>query len=337
MSIFNVFIGATIMQEPKISVIVPVYKVEKYLKRCVDSIINQTYRNLEIILVDDGSPDSCPAMCDKFAEKDSRIIVIHKENGGLSDARNAGLDIAKGEYFGFVDSDDYISPIMYETLLNRILSDKSELAVCEYVRVYDSDEREKSEKTLQETHKRCYSPDEFISELFLQRSGAYVVAWSKLYRREIFSTLRFPFGKQHEDEFIIHRVIAQCQKISYAEDTLYYYWQRGESIMSREFDVRRLDYGDALIDRYYFTKKNKLKQWKAATAKTLSYELEKWSSYAKDNIEIQKKYNEIRKRSWFLFFEKDVWSEYNNHGRFYMKIQLIMPVIEKIVRRLYNK
>lgn len=326
-----------VLEEPLISIIVPIYKVEKYLKECVDSILAQTYQNFELILVDDGSPDSCPAMCDEFAKQDSRVVVIHKENGGLSDARNAGLDIAKGEYIGFVDSDDYISPIMYETLLNRILSDKSELAVCEYVRVYDSDEREKSEKTLQKTRKRCYSPDEFFSEVFLKCSGAYVVAVNKLYHKNIFRKLRFPVGKQHEDEFIIHRVIAQCKNISYIEDELYYYFQREGSIMNRTFNVRNLDYGDALIDRYHFTKRNKYEEWKNDTVCRLSSQLEKWNKYAKDNIEIRKKYNELRKKSWFLVFEKKAFISYNSHGRLYMKFQLIMPKLAESMNKLYNK
>lgn len=325
------------MNNPKISVIVPVYKVEKYLIKCVDSILAQTYKNLEIILVDDGSPDACPRICDQFAKLDDRIIVIHKENGGLSDARNAGLDIAKGEYIGFVDSDDYISPVMYETLLNRILLDKSELAVCEYVRVYDSDEREKIEKKLHRARKRCYSPNEFISEMFLQCNGAYVVAWNKLYKNEIFNTLRFPIGKQHEDEFIIHHVIAQCKKISYIEDEMYYYRQREGSIISKGFNVKSLDYGDALIDRYHFTKRNKCEIWKNDTVCRLSSQLEKWNIYAEDNIEIRKKYNELRRKSWFLIFEKNAFISYNSHGRFYMKFRLIMPKLADSMNKLYNK
>lgn len=325
------------MENTKVSIVVPVYKVEKYLERCVDSIINQTYRNLEIILVDDGSPDSCPAMCDKFAEKDSRIIVIHKENGGLSDARNAGLDIARGEYIGFVDSDDYIAPTMYEVLMKRIVSDKSDLAVCEYVRVYDSGEQLKNKQWHQKAHNKCYTSNEFIADLFIHNSGAYVVTVNKLYNREIFRTLRFPFGKQHEDEFIIHRVIAQCKNISYIEDELYYYFQREGSIMNRTFNVRNLDYGDALIDRYHFTKRNKYEEWKNDTVCRLSSQLEKWNKYAKDNIEIRKKYNEIRKKSWFLVFEKKAFISYNSHGRLYMKFQLIMPKLAEAMNKLYNK
>lgn len=326
-----------VLEEPLISIIVPIYKVEKYLKECVDSILAQTYQNFELILVDDGSPDSCPAMCDEFAKRDSRVVVIHKENGGLSDARNAGLDIARGKYICFVDSDDYIAPTMYEVLMKRIVSDKSDLAVCEYVRVYDSGEQLKNKKWHQKAHNKCYTSNEFIADLFIHNSGAYVVAVNKLYHKNIFRKLRFPVGKQHEDEFIIHHVIAQCKKISYIEDDLYYYRQREGSIISKGFNVKSLDYGDALIDRYHFTKRNKYKEWKNDTVCRLSSQLEKWNKYAKDNIEIRKKYNELRKKSLFLVFEKNSWSWYNRHGRLYMKMKLIMPGVAEFINNLYNK
>lgn len=325
------------MNNPKISVIVPIYNVEKYLEKCVYSIINQSYTNLEIILVDDGSPDKCGEICDEFAKKDNRIIVIHKKNGGLSDARNAGLDIAKGDYIGFVDSDDYIAADMYEKLLNAIISDQSDFAICEYVCVYESDEFAQNDKEQMEMVKKCYSTNEFISDKYLYNCGKYVVAWNKLYKREIFKTLRFPVGKQHEDEFIIHRLFAQCDKISYINEELYYYLQRKGSIMKREFDVRRLDFGDAMIDRYHFTKKNKMIPLKAHTIRIFSRELEEWYKYTKNDEAIQKKYNEIRRHSLFLLFEKDAWSWYNSHGRFYMKLRLIMPRVAEFVNKLYNK
>ena len=123
--------------QPLISVIVPIYNVEKYLDRCVGSIINQTYKNLEIILVDDGSPDNCPQMCDDYAKKDSRIKVVHKENGGLSDARNAGMKVATGEYVSFIDSDDYISLDFYETLLETIVDNDSDIVECSVVKFYE--------------------------------------------------------------------------------------------------------------------------------------------------------------------------------------------------------
>ena len=130
------------MSKPLITVIVPIYHVEKYLHRCVDSILNQTYENLEIILVDDGSGDACSSICDEYAGRDSRIVVIHKENGGLSDARNAGIEIAKGQYLAFVDSDDYIHKDMYKILMKEILESNAEVSICSYKYVYDNKEKE---------------------------------------------------------------------------------------------------------------------------------------------------------------------------------------------------
>lgn len=317
------------MCNPKISIIVPVYKVEKYLKRCVDSILAQTYTNFELILVDDGSPDTCPAMCDKFAKQDNRIKVIHKENGGLSDARNAGLSIATGEYIGFVDSDDYIDPQMYDILLHCLLEDNADVAICNYIRVNES--YQKITTMLQPSRNKCFSQEEFIQELLQPYGGYFVVAWNKLYRKAIFNDLRFPLGKQHEDEFIIHHVVARCKKITCVENVLYYYFQREGSIMSQEFNVRHMDYGEALIDRYHFTKKNKYHLWKDYCACRLSYELEKWSAHTSD-IDIQKKYNELRKKSKFLVFEKAAWKDYSIRGKIYMKMQLIMPGVAKNIR-----
>lgn len=325
------------MSNPMISIIVPIYRVEKYLKECVDSILAQTYKNFELILVDDGSPDNCPAICDGYAKQDDRVVVVHKKNGGLSDARNAGLDIAKGEYIGFVDSDDYISPIMYETLMNRIISDQSDIVICEYICVDESGEIIDNNKSHRKIQSRCYLQNDFITEIAVLYGDNYLIAWDKLYRKEIFNSLRFPIGKLHEDAFTFHHIIEKCGKISYIRDRLYYYRIREGSIMTKKFDVRRLDFGDALIDRYYFTKKKKFTQWKNETAYILSHELEKWNVYAKDDAKIQKRYNELRKKSWFLLFEKDAWRTYNSHGRLYMKFQLIMPKVAEFIRKLYNK
>ena len=239
---------------PKISIIVPVYQVEKYLKKCVNSIRNQTYINIQIILVDDGSTDESPIICDKLAKEDDRIVVIHKKNGGLSDARNAGLEVALGQYIGFVDSDDYIAPEMYEILLRHMEEDQSDISICDYIRV-NEDNLELNNEGKSVVCNRCFSRDEFIEELLKPYGGHFVVVWNKLYKKEIFRTLKFPFGKQHEDEFVIHRIIAQCKKVTCVENQLYYYMQRKGSIMDKDFNIKNMDYGDALIDRYHFTKK----------------------------------------------------------------------------------
>ena len=324
------------MSNPKISIIVPVYQVERYLKKCVSSVQNQTYTNIQIILVDDGSTDKSPIICDKLAEEDKRIVVIHKKNGGLSDARNAGLKVALGQYIGFVDSDDYIAPRMYEILLKRLEEDQSDIAICDYVRV---DERgsQVDNKVKSVIKNKCFSREEFIEELLKPYGGHFVVAWNKLYKKEIFRNLKFPFGKQHEDEFVIHRIIAKCEKITCVNNQLYYYLQRKGSIMDKGFSIKSMDYGEALIDRYHFTKKMGFVNWKNHTVNRLSYELEKWESLSSSNKVLQERFEGLRKKSRFLIFEKNAWKEYTMGGRRYLKFCLFAPKLAKTIRKLLNK
>lgn len=212
--------------KPLISVVVPVYKVEKYLKKCVESILAQSYTNLEIILVDDGSPDNCGKLCDEISKKDSRIRVIHKQNGGLSSARNAGIDIAQGEYIGFVDSDDTIEPYMYEKLYGAIYNDKTKLAVCAVNYVYENGEvlRKKSVG-------RDMTFDFYHAMIEMNTHRIFDMgAWSKLYHRELFENLRFPVGKLSEDYYIMFRIFDRAQKISYVDTACYNYLQRKNSI-----------------------------------------------------------------------------------------------------------
>lgn len=325
------------MNSPKISIIVPIYKVEKYLKQCVASILAQTYTNFELILVDDGSPDACPAMCDEFAAQDNRIKVIHKRNGGLSDARNAGLDIASGEYIGFIDSDDYVSSEMYSVLVHGILEANAELAICNYIRVDEFGNRIPDKSLSGISKNRCFSKKEFIEELLKPYGGYFVVAWNKLYKKSIFQELRFPNGKQHEDEFIIHHVVAQCEKVMYVKDELYFYLQRDGSIMSKSFNVRYMDYGEALIDRYHFTKRMKYNSWKDHCVSRLSYELEKWGAYIDYDENVKEKYEELRKNSLFLIYERAAWKDYSAKGRCYLRLKLAAPRVAATIRKMLRK
>ena len=221
----------------KISIIVPVYKVEAYLDRCVESIVNQTYQNLEIILVDDGSPDTCGAMCDAWAEKDSRIRVIHKSNGGLSDARNAGMAIATGEYIAFVDSDDWIDEKMISVLYARLQSDQSDISVCNALLVYEDDINNRPLAHLQNcVLERENAMLELIKENLLKCPACF-----RLYKSELVRPIAFPVGKLHEDAFWSHQVIGMANRISIIDSPLYYYTQRKGSIMGASYDVRRLD------------------------------------------------------------------------------------------------
>ena len=236
----------------KISVIIPIYKVENYLHRCVESIINQTYDNLEIILVDDGSPDNCPIICDEYAKKDSRIRVIHKKNGGLSDARNAGLDIATGEYIGFVDSDDYISVNFYQRLMNVMKVSNSDIVECEIKKFKDTDRVDDIENNKLDFI--TFNTDEAMEDLILNNILS-VTVWNKLYKRETIEKLRFKVGKTNEDDFYTYLAFDNANKISKLDDKLYYYLQREDSIMGKSYKLNRLDEIEAKYERLKFIEK----------------------------------------------------------------------------------
>lgn len=242
------------MSKPLISIIVPVFNVENYLEKCIESIIAQTYQNIEIILVDDGSEDNSGRICDKFAKEDSRIVVIHKKNGGLSTARNAGIDIAKGFFIGFIDSDDYVSVDFCEILLQAIINEKADMAICNFLSVDENYNSIQENNTNLPIKNSCVNADEFMKGYCGEFGWYYVIACNKLYKKSLFNSLRYPIGKQHEDAFLIHRLTYQCNKIACVQYPLYYYVQRKGSIMS-QISVRNMDLGDALLDQYWFAKK----------------------------------------------------------------------------------
>lgn len=235
-----------------ISIIVPVYKVEEYLDKCIESIVNQTYTNLEIILVDDGSPDNCPEICDKWAERDNRIKVIHKSNGGLSDARNAGLAVASGEYIAFVDSDDYIEADLYEKLLSTIINTFSDISVCNLRYVYQNDSNSVSQENSDSITE--YTAEEAMSALIDDRIRQ--VVWNKLYKLELIKDIMFDVGKYHEDEFWSYKAIGAANKIATIDYTGYNYLQRFGSIMGNNYSLKRLDAIEAKSLRQKYLKDN---------------------------------------------------------------------------------
>lgn len=239
--------------DSKISVIVPVYKAEHYLNKCVESIVNQTYQNLEIILVDDGSPDYCPELCDMWMQKDMRIRVIHQKNKGVSAARNAGIRIACGDYIGFVDSDDYIAATMYERMLSAIKDNNAELCICGICWVYE-DSSMYTEVLRSPIIDEVFDRKQAFYKLFDEGSVYYVIGCNKLYKSRIFDEVSFPENRIHEDEFIIHHILNQCAKIVSIKDELYFYVQHNNSTM-HTYSIRRLDRVWAFYDRYLFFKK----------------------------------------------------------------------------------
>lgn len=225
------------MNEPLISVIVPVYNVEPYLDRCVESIVNQTYRNLEIILVDDGSPDSCPQMCDAWARRDERVKVIHKENGGLSDARNAGMAIASGELMGFVDSDDLIREDMYRLLYDDMLENDSDISACGVKMIWDDGSPER----MLTGEGCCVLETEDAMRAVIKEDRLKQPVWYKLYKTELVNNILFPVGKYHEDVFWTYQAVGMAKRVSVFDEPCYYYRQRGGSIMGEGYSLRRLD------------------------------------------------------------------------------------------------
>ena len=234
-----------------ISMIVPVYKVEPYLDKCVRSIVEQTYKNLEIILVDDGSPDNCPAMCDAWASKDSRIKVIHKENGGLSDARNVGLAVAIGEYISFIDSDDWIEPDFIRELYDAMERTGAEIAECgtTYVDEAGNVLRQRSVVPI-----ACMDKLEALRRLVLE-DGIYQTVWNKLYRRAVIEGVLFEKGKHHEDDFWTYQIFDRIEKLAVVERPMYYYLQRSGSIIGAGYTIKRLDGLEARFLRMQYLQK----------------------------------------------------------------------------------
>lgn len=238
------------MEANLISVVIPVYRVEQYLRRCVDSVLAQTYTQIEVILVDDGSPDGCPAICDAYAREDGRVRVIHQKNAGLSGARNRGIEAAEGEWLAFVDSDDYLAPEFLERLYRACVDTDSEMSVCRWEYV-------KGEQPIPECGSgavRTYSGREMLANLYRPDGAYFVVAWNKLYRRELFQDIRYPLGRIHEDEATTYRVYARVNRAAYVDSSLYGYFVTPTSI-TRGFNPKRMDWVYAVAERMDFFEK----------------------------------------------------------------------------------
>lgn len=230
-----------------ISVVVPIYKVEKYLKRCVDSIINQTYNDLEIILVDDGSPDNCPEICDEYAKTDKRIKVIHKENGGQAEARNFGIDSANGQYIAFVDSDDFIRSDYIFKLYNLCLEYHCQISQCGI--------EQGGNDYFSNINKQIIINKYNAKELLLSPKRKFSVSpCDKLYRIELFKDVKFPVGKKYEDDYTTYKLVYLANDIVITNQKLYYYYNNFNSIMRNKADYINLDFIDAYNERIEFFK-----------------------------------------------------------------------------------
>lgn len=237
-------------QTQTISVIVPVYKVENYLDKCISSIVQQTYTNLEIILVDDGSPDRSGEICDKWAAKDHRIRVIHQENSGSGAARNAALDVAKGDLVAFVDSDDYLASDMFEHLYG-LLEQGAEIAECGHIDVFDN----QTVFSCTDTAVRTYTVQEAMAEHIHDRIFRQLI-WNKLYRREVIDDIRFPVDKKIDDEFFTYQVLGNAQNLIRSNKNCYAYRQQEASVMHSMGSQKRLQAVEAKVQRHSYIEKS---------------------------------------------------------------------------------
>ncbi|AXI10771.1 capsular biosynthesis protein CpsJ [Oceanobacillus zhaokaii] len=225
---------------PSISIIVPVYNVEQYIHKCIDSILAQSFKDFELIIVNDGSTDNGGRICDEYATLDNRITVFHKENGGLSSARNKGISLAKGNYIAFVDSDDFVHPKMYEILFNYVVSSSADIAICDYQEV-NEDEKNEIEKLEFDSRVEKYNNVEALYQLYTTKGLQFVIACNKLFKSSLFNKIKFEEGMIHEDEFMAHRILYESEIIIYLPVKLYFYLQRKGSIINSKFNINRLD------------------------------------------------------------------------------------------------
>lgn len=284
-------VGATAMNNsPKISVIVPIYNVEKYLKQCLDSILIQTYKNLEIILVNDGSTDNSLKICEEYCKKDRRFKLINKRNGGLSDARNVAIDVASGKYLICIDSDDYISKDLIATLYMDIKNNQSDIAVSGFLPVYDN---MIVEDDFDVDGLKIFNTEEAL-ETMLYQKDCTTSAWGKLYKTSLFEGIRYPKGKICEDLDTTYKLFDKADIITIRKDKMYYYRQRKNSIIKQEFSPSRMDSLDFAKKETTFIKEKYPRVARSAVCREFMEAIYILAKLNGETKRFQKEYNTVK-------------------------------------------
>lgn len=323
---------------PEISVIVPVYKVEQYLRRCVDSILAQTFTDIEVILVDDGSPDGCPAICDGYAQRDKRVKVIHQKNQGVSVARNAGLDWvfanSDSQWISFVDSDDWVHPRFLEYLHRAATENNVQISVCDYCResIYEEPKSNVEYDTLKVTSLQLYQ--------HLEKSLLFTVVWNKLYYKSLFEKIRFPVGKISEDTFVSYKLMYKCPQIVFIKHPLYFYYINQTGITSSTYSPVRLVELDALKLQQQFFHEQQATDWEKSciirTIRTYAFHIQKCSEFPLLKQYETKLQQELRrllksnKKFYKLSLPRDAWiseTVYPKRMSFYWKMMRLKVLI----------
>lgn len=306
----------------KISIIIPIYNVEKFLPQCLDSVLAQTYQNLEIILVNDGSTDRSNEICGLYSSKDPRIKVISKANGGLADARNHGFSEATGNYVGFVDSDDLINHRMFEILMDTLQETNADIVECGLQRF--GGENEVAEQGAETTVRDVFDVQTALKMLLYEEMKQ--VVWNKLYRREVIGEIQFEKGRIHEDEFWTYQVLARAKKIARVSNRLYYYRQQAGSIMSAQYSLKRIDGLDAREKRLLFMETHFPELFQLSLrsfwgSSSLNYQkITKFSALDKDGSVRKKIWNNVRK-----YKPKVQNAEWTTKDLFWMRFFLAAP------------
>jgi len=320
-----------------VSIIVPVYNVENYLARCIDSILKQSYNNLQIILVDDGSIDKSAVICDKYADRDSRILVIHKTNGGVSEARNIGIDNAKGDYICFIDSDDFVCETYVEDLLSVALKYNADISMC----LFEKGNKDRFNDFTKENQVNIMvlTNLDALEKLYDKVLNVnMVVLWNKLYSTKLFDNIRFPVGKLHEDEFIIPKLLLRSNKIIINKYN-YYYFQSPNSIMRSDFKISRLDAIEAYEERIILLRQNNLGKLANKAFNVYIYLLityicildsSKNKKYREINVELMKKLKAKGKKAFTL-------NEVSIKLKMQMLIFYLSPKLLIFIRNFYKK
>lgn len=322
---------------PQISIIVPVYNVQDYLEKCLDSILNQTLTDFEVILVDDGSKDNSSIICDQYVRKDSRIKVIHQDNNGVSHARNRGLDLATGDYIGFVDPDDYIDERMYEFLVHKIEEVGADLAICSFL-VATKDEVIAYNNGAEY---QFFNQEQAIQYYFNERLPFdYSFLCNKLFHKKLFKEIRLnPKLSVQEDSEVLIRILDLCSSIVYIPDSLYVYYVRADSATRSKLTLKQLTGADSLYEVYKYTKHSLPKYSKYALNKYLLYYFNLVIELVKNEKDFNKEYFIFRKKlnnSYFsILFNTTIPFKYKVHSTMY----LFVPKIYKyyLKKRLFEK
>lgn len=278
----------------EISIIVPIYNLEQYLPKCIDSILAQTFTNFELILINDGSTDRSGKICDDYAKIDDRVIVFHKENGGIASSRNAGLELAKGRYIGFVDNDDYINKFMFETLYKHATENFSDIVVCDFLKV--GEDQGVSMDKIEDYKVEDLNNIEALHQLYTANHLTFICPWNKLYKREIFEGIKFELNYISDDETVAHKLLYKSTKITYIHKKLYYYVQRNESLSNQTFNIKKIDMVYALKGREAFFREHQLDE---LHQKAIKHFMEKffWYYYLvkKELVNVDKELKDLKR------------------------------------------